>query len=300
MAARKTVSQPVIEVKKFTIPEIDVGIRKLRCRIEEVNGLSSLGVPYNDAKVATAEQNIRETVREVFGQNSPEFHDHQYHDIWEGGYMTGDTEYNMQRKFLAGIPQTVGMLEGLIVRLEERRADLVESGETSSPSVVAGRGVPSLTRSVFVVHGHDEEAKQSVARFLEKLKLEAVVLSERPNEGRTIIEKFEKNSDVGFAIVLLTPDDMGYVRDNPEEVRPRARQNVILELGYFVGRLSRARVCALYKGTVEMPSDFHGVIYLPMDEAGGWKLKLASELKQAGIEVDLNLAIYTNLTSNIE
>lgn len=292
MAIRKTTTPPIIEVKKFTIPEIDAGIRKLRRRIEEVNGLSGSQIQYGDAKVKIAESNIREAVREVFGQNSPEFNDHQYHTIWDGGYGMYDDEYEMQRKFLAGIPQTVGILEGLIARLEGKRVDLAES-EDFSPHENASHTatVSSLTRKVFVVHGHDEGAKQTVARFLEKLRLEAVVLSERPNEGRTIIEKFEKNSDVGFAIVLLTPDDMGYPKDDHDQIRPRARQNVILELGYFVGRLSRSKVCALYKGTVEMPSDFHGVIYLPMDEGGGWKLKVASELKQAGIEVDLNLSI---------
>ncbi|MGA9108722.1 MAG: TIR domain-containing protein [Smithella sp.] len=288
MATRKTITQPPIEVKKFTVPEIDAGIRKLRRRIEEVNGLSDPEVGYRDAKVTMTESNIRETIREVFGQNSPEFNDHQFHAIWDGGYNLYENEYEKQHKFLAGIPQTVGILEGLIARLEEKRTDLAESPHKNSSHSTLEY---FLTRKVFVVHGHDEEAKQTVARFLEKLKLEAVVLSERPNEGRTIIEKFEKNSDVGFAIVLLTPDDMGYSKDDHDKIRPRARQNVILELGYFVGRLSRSKVCALYKGTIEMPSDFHGVIYLPMDEAEGWKLKIASELKQAGIDVDLNLAI---------
>lgn len=291
MATRKAAPQPTIEVKKFTIPEIDAGIRKLKRRIEEINGLSSSGIQHGDAKVQTAESNIREAIREVFGQNSPEFHDHRYHNIWAGGYVMDESEYEMQQKFLSGIPQTVGILEGLIGRLEEKRADLAEFDPSPFKNSTNLFAAPALTRQVFVVHGHDEEAKQSVARFLEKLRLEAVILSERPNEGRTVIEKFEKNSDVGFAIVLLTPDDLGYRRDHPDELRSRARQNVILELGYFVGRLSRSRVCALYKGTVEMPSDFHGVIYLPMDDGAGWKLKLASELKQAGIEIDLNLAI---------
>jgi predicted nucleotide-binding protein len=291
MASRKTISEPVIVVKKFSIPEIDAGIRKLRRRIEEVNGLSSSGISHNDAKVRTAESNIRETIREVFGQNSPEFNDHQYHEMWDGGYVMDEPEYELQRKFLDGIPQTVGILEGLISRLEEKRADLAESELSPHAPATSLMTVPALTKKVFVVHGHDEEAKLAVARFLEKLRLEAVILSERPNEGRTIIEKFEKNSEVGFAIVLLTPDDLGHKKDCPDQIRPRARQNVILELGYFVGRLSRSRVCALYKGSVEMPSDFHGVIYLPMDDGAGWKLKLASELKQAGIEIDLNLAI---------
>jgi predicted nucleotide-binding protein len=286
---RKSITEPVIVVKKFTIREIDAGIRKLRRRIDEVNGLST--VDHSDPRVSTAESNTRETIREVFGQNSPEFNDLQFHEIWSGGYDMDEPEYELQRKFLGGIPQTVGMLEGLISRLEEKRADLAESEGFQTATPISLTTAPPLTRKVFVVHGHDEEAKQTVARFLEKLKLEPIILSERPNEGRTIIEKFEKNSEVGFAVVILTPDDMGYQKDCPDQIRPRARQNVILELGYFVGRLTRSRVCALYKGSVEMPSDFHGVIYLPMDEGSGWKLKLASELKQAKIEIDMNLAI---------
>lgn len=240
----------------------------------------------------TAKTNIRETIREVYGQNSPEFHDHQYHAIWQGGFSIYDEASERKAKFIAGVKHTVGMLEGLIARLEEKRSDLEEIGGSFANTTLEESHVAEVnTRRIFIVHGHDEEAKQSVARFMEKLKLEAVILSERPNEGRTVIEKFERNSDVSYAIVLLTPDDLGYSRDHPDQIRPRGRQNVILELGYFVGRLSRARVCALYKGGVEMPSDFHGVVYVPMDEAGGWKLRVATELKQAGIEVDLNFVI---------
>jgi predicted nucleotide-binding protein len=144
---------------------------------------------------------------------------------------------------------------------------------------------------IFIVHGHDEEMKQTVARFVEKLDLEPIILSERPNQGRTIIEKFEAHSDVGYAIILLTPDDIGHPVNAENEKQARARQNVILELGYFVGRLTRARVCALKKGDIELPSDIHGVLYEPFDQNNGWKLKLASEMKQAGLNVDLNKVV---------
>ncbi|MCG7966024.1 MAG: nucleotide-binding protein [Candidatus Thiodiazotropha taylori] len=144
---------------------------------------------------------------------------------------------------------------------------------------------------VFIVHGHDEEMKQSVARFIEKLDLEPIILSEQPNQGRTIIEKFEAHSDVGYAVILLSPDDVGHPANVEAEKQSRARQNVILELGYFVGRLTRARVCALRKGEIELPSDIHGVLYEPFEKNNGWKLKLASEMKQAGLNVDLNKVI---------
>jgi len=144
---------------------------------------------------------------------------------------------------------------------------------------------------VFVVHGHDEQAKLSTARFLEKLQLEPIVLSEKPNEGRTIIEKFEHHADASYAVVLLTPDDVASPAADPGALRPRARQNVILELGYFIGRLGRARVCALYKDGVELPSDLHGVLYVQMDAGDGWMLKLAKEMKAAHLDVDMNLVV---------
>jgi predicted nucleotide-binding protein len=141
---------------------------------------------------------------------------------------------------------------------------------------------------VFVVHGRDEAVKESVARFLEKLHLHPIILHEQPNKGRTIIEKFEGHSDVGFAVVLLTPDDVGELASSTGEHPPRARQNVILELGYFLGKLGRARVCVLHMHGLEIPSDILGVLYVPYDADNGWRLKLAKELKAAGMPVDLN------------
>jgi predicted nucleotide-binding protein len=146
-------------------------------------------------------------------------------------------------------------------------------------------------KDVFIVHGHDKASKESVARFVEKLGLHAIILHEQPNEGKTIIEKFEDYSNVGFAIVILTPDDVGAPRSKPKEQKPRARQNVIFEFGYFVGKIGRNKVCALYKEDVEIPSDYDGVLYVTLDTTDAWKLKLAKEIKQAGIDVDLNKII---------
>jgi predicted nucleotide-binding protein len=145
-------------------------------------------------------------------------------------------------------------------------------------------------KRIFIVHGHDDKTKQTVARFLEHLNLTPIILHEQPNKGRTIIEKFEDYSNVGFAVVILTPDDLGSSA-KPSEIRPRARQNVILELGFFIGKLGRDRVCPLYIGNLELPSDYSGVIYIPLDSVGEWRIKLANEIKEAGIDVDLNKAI---------
>lgn len=145
-----------------------------------------------------------------------------------------------------------------------------------------------LTNEIFIVHGHDQGLKQEVARFLEKLELKPIILSEQSNGGRTVIEKFETNADVGFAVVLLTPDDIGSLDENGAEQKHRARQNVIFELGYFVGKLGRNKVCALYDHTVELPSDIFGVVYVPLDGAGAWKFEFAKELKAAGYNFDGN------------
>ena len=120
-----------------------------------------------------------------------------------------------------------------------------------------------------------------MARFLTKLGLSPIILHEQPNQGRTVIEKFEQNAEVPFAIVLLTPDDVGSLWDDQPNLRLRARQNVIFELGYFTGSLGRGRVCALTKGHLEEPSDYEGVVYIPLDDSGAWKMGLVKELKSA-------------------
>lgn len=150
----------------------------------------------------------------------------------------------------------------------------ISSSKTEKPK--------ALKRKVFIVHGHDEGARETVARFLERIGFEVIILHEQANRGRTVIEKVEVHGDVPFAVVLLTPDDEGCkAGGNPQ---PRARQNVILELGYFIGRLGRSNVCALTRGNVEIPSDFAGVVYEAME--GQWKSKLAGELEDVGFEID--------------
>lgn len=146
-----------------------------------------------------------------------------------------------------------------------------------------------FNNKIFIVHGHNEAIRETTARVIEKLGLEPIILHEQPNSGLTIIEKFESHSVVAFAVVLLSGDDVGSIRDrNSSELRLRARQNVIFELGYFIGKLGRNRVCAIYQQGVELPSDYSGILYIPYDESGSWKYQLAKEIKEAGIEIDLN------------
>ena len=138
---------------------------------------------------------------------------------------------------------------------------------------------------VFVVHGHDVKMAKLVARFLESLDVEPIILSEREGKGDTIIEKLERYGSVGYAVVLLTPDDMGRMAGSGKKLYPRARQNVIFELGYFIGKLGRSRVSALYDKSVELPSDFRGVEYIEINQYDEWKQKLMNELQSARINI---------------
>jgi hypothetical protein len=141
-------------------------------------------------------------------------------------------------------------------------------------------------RNIFIVHGHDEGLRESVARLLHLLELTPIILHEQVSQGRTIVEKLEHHGDVGYAIVVLTPDDVGGTSE--QALMPRARQNVVLELGYFMGRLGRDRVCAVHRGAIELPSDYMGVVYIPFDSGGAWRFTLAKELRAAGFSVDMN------------
>ncbi|WFR98469.1 nucleotide-binding protein (plasmid) [Rhizobium tumorigenes] len=186
-------------------------------------------------------------------------------------------------------------------RLSSEAGTMNDVSETGTISIAPGneayarnfaenspRPIMSKSNKVFIVHGHDEGALQSLARFLEKLKLEVTILKEQPNQGRTIIEKYEACAeDIGFAVVLLTPDDVGSAAIASNQGQ-RARQNVIFELGYFAGKLGRGRVCLLRKGDVEIPSDLFGIVYIDMDPAEGWKTALVKELKAAKLEFDPN------------
>lgn len=169
------------------------------------------------------------------------------------------------------IDQTIGVIE---------RGEVTKKSDAKASNKKEALKVDN--RSVFVVHGRDNEAKHEVARLLERLNLKAIVLHEQPSRGKTIVEKIECYSEVAFAVVILSPDDVGALATEQSNLGPRARQNVILDLGYMVARLGRDRVCALVKQGVEIPSDFDGVVYVSMDWNGAWRFELGRELKAAG------------------
>lgn len=167
---------------------------------------------------------------------------------------------------------------------------LGDSIEPPNPTGILTKGAGESFSGVFIVHGSNEGVREMVARFIEKLGLPVKILHEQPNLGQTIIEKLLKTSEkVGYAVVLFTRDDRGGRYDQPfDEQRPRVRQNVLLELGLFVGSLGRERVCVLYEEGVEIPSDYSGVVYVPLDTRGTWKFLLAKEMKACELPIDMN------------
>ncbi len=193
---------------------------------------------------------------------------------------------NDVEEFHGEVREKIHRLESIAGRLE--LIPLSDDAQRRSDGAPVAKAV--ARDSVFVVHGHDAEAREAVGRFIEKLGFRAVILHEEANKGMTLIEKLEANSGVGFAVVLLTPDDEGREAGSEKPLQPRARQNVVLELGYFVGKLGRKSVCALFRD-VESPSDYLGVVYVPFDEGGAWQMRLARELRAAGFNVDGNLVL---------
>ena len=189
--------------------------------------------------------------------------------------------YSQYRKNSSSFNEMMGHLRALSADTDFFKTNVIQLPDD------AGRSI--MSNKIFIVHGHDDVAKLDMARTLEKAGFEAIILHEQPNAGRTIIEKFENYSDVGFAVILYTECDLGRDKETPAgSEKYRARQNVVFEHGFFIGKLGREHVCAFVKGNVETPGDLGGVLYIPMDSNGAWKMDLAKNMKAAGLTVDMN------------
>lgn len=191
----------------------------------------------------------------------------------------------IKKEFGAGSPQHIAIkaaiameaLEWGLARFEERKKHIIDT-LNSSISIInedtfnellpnKNRAARTFSNKVFIVHGHDDAAKSALEIFLKEIGLDPVVLHRQADEGLTIIEKFEKHSNVGYAFILLTPDECAYLaseadlKEEDRKTESRARPNVIFEFGYFVGSLGRNKVCCLHTGDVSLPGDVSGMIY---------------------------------------
>ena len=299
MAPRRP-APPKPERPVLTVEQKHRRIEQLRKCIQDLDAFEPQKVQkrYRVPEVMALEADIDAALSAAFGHRTEAYNrysdaatlDHGPHIAHLGLGFGGPANYDAQEAheargyFADGKQQSIALLDRAIRALE---AEITEQEQLEQPTSTPSP--PALPKNrVFVVHGHDEAALQGVARFLEQLGLEAIILREQPDQGRATIEKFEDcAADVGFAVVLLTPDDLAGPATSPAAAS-RARQNVIFELGYFAGKLGRGRTCFLRKGEVEIPSDLYGVIYTDMDAADGWKIKLVRELKAARLDFDAN------------
>ena len=278
---------PAPKPANLSVKQMEAAIPKIVRRIAELKAFNHQSVLGRDnPQVEALEKKVEATLRDILGHDTLEFQ--EYGDVnfvnlpiaWGGA---GWTALEVQQAVQRGIASTVARLETLRDVFQERIADFVAEEVPALPTKPA-----VMTGRVFIVHGHDNGMKEAVARVITKLGFEPVVLHEMPNQGKTIIEKFETHAKVDFAIVLFSPDDMGYAQGHPDQAKPRARQNVLLELGFFVGALGRHKVCALFQDGIEKPSDYDGVAYLKFDGEGKWQFDLAKEMRAAGMTVDSN------------
>ena len=264
-------------------------IEHLQRALDEIPALKGMGI--DSPRFIQWERDTQIAIKHVFGKESDEIKEFNKIRYYPSAVPLGPGNQSRRLNLISsayqsGLSQATATLKSMINQInrywpDEQPISLPPQTEASNRQID--------DKKVFVVHGRDEGTRNTVVRTLEQLDLIPIVLQEQSNEGRTIIEKFEDHAgDVGFAIVLCTPDDEGRLRDEQKSLQPRPRQNVVLEWGFFMGKIGRDRVVALTKGDVEIPSDYSGVIYIPLDEHEGGKTRLVRELKSAGFQVDAN------------
>ena len=260
-------------------------IERLSARRDAGDGLR--GLDADSPEFLKWYEDVKGAFKYVFGQESDEMESLLVIEF-RSHFAASIDEVNRRLArdaYMSGLTESYALIASLIDQIEDYWDD--DAGSTQH-GIVDEKVKAIDSKRVFVVHGRDHSTLAEVKQVLSQLGLEPVILQDLPNQGRTIIEKFEDYAQVGFAVVICTPDDEGKPVAEDTAPRPRVRQNVLLEWGYFLRELGRDRVCALIKGEVEVPSDYSGVLYVEMDAAGAWKLRLASELNHAQYDIDAN------------
>ena len=274
----------IMEKNEKVVDEMN-SYEKLKRVCEEVDPLLAKCVTAESPEFKAWQVKAEKILTKCYGMKSRELY--RFRNIIfypRYAYATQSDEVNLCAE---GLKEAKAYFEVYLEEIEDDCAENVSSdvsGISDEAKFVEEKVNSTRRKKVFIVHGHNDALKQEVARIIEKQGIEAVILSEQANQGKTIIEKIEEHSDVGAAICLFTGDDYGKAKDATSE-NLRARQNVVFEAGYFMGKLGRENVIIVADKNLELPSDMQGVVYT---DAGNWKTEVLQGLDKIGYAIDFN------------
>jgi len=290
MATRRNTTPTPKETAILTISNADF-ISKLQKRIEIGDEIFNRAIStQNDLTSANSDYKLWtdynfEMLKQVFNIEINDYMDSYNHAGYTFMGQMGEVQGNPIQTFKNLVNYKLDNLKSLLTRAELFKSQITNNTHTSTTSTPT----KALSKTeVFIVHGHDEAAKTKTARFIDKLGLKPIILHEQASGSKTVIEKIETYSNVGFGIILYTPCDTGAKKEENPNFKNRARQNVVFEHGFLIGKIGRENVCALVKDEIETPNDISGVVYVKMDEDDAWHLKIARELRNSGYEIDMN------------
>lgn len=247
---------------------------KLKKIVNEIPELIRANIISGDAPFLAWKEKTERFLARKYGEDSREFKKFLEIPFSLEVFIVGTPKSEFIRACKEGLETSKAIFENYLEEMEE------ESHNSAAISIAQTRDY----KSVFIVHGHDGELKERVARLLEQQGINPIILSEQVSRGQTIIEKIESNSAVGGAICLFTADDYGRSKSSDAD-STRARQNVVFETGFFCGKLGRTHIVILADNNVEMPSDLSGVVYT---NTMNWQFSLLKEMKTMGYTVDMN------------
>lgn len=276
----KSNSQFALELQE----RIDLGADLLRETTKSVSDYEKIKIAYN----SWHDYNL-ELLKQSFNLPYNEYRD-DYEKVgsYIGMFLGGNYDLaNEIKDFTEKFNTKVEFLKSLHKKNQLLKSSALDQNHTEEVESKIGK------THVFIVHGHDELVRQETARFIEHLELNPIVLHEQASSGMTVIEKIEKYSNlVAFGIILYTPCDIGSKSGHENESKFRARQNVVFEHGFLIGKIGRENVAAMVKGDIELPNDISGVVYISMEN--DWKLAIAKELRKSGYQIDMSKVVYNN------
>lgn len=266
------------EFKSEVQKRIDIGEELLIRNLQSIQDFEKLKQDYN----SWHDYNL-EMLKQLFNKPFNEYRNaYDGAGTWDGIFLGGSSQADQVKEFMSKLNNKVNNLKALV-----QKTDLLKSSEPNI-NIDSSKEIKLDKSQVFIVHGHDEAAKTKTARFIEQLGLKPIILHEQASGSKTVIEKIEAYSNVGFGIVLYTACDLGAKAGANPDFKNRARQNVVFEHGFLIGKIGRENVCALVKDEIETPNDISGVVYVKMDNEDAWHLKVARELRNSGYVIDMN------------